>query len=279
MKRNSILGIIGTLLVAVVSITVPEFAINYEVEKKIGVVQKDSAKYYTPQFVEGKLDLEKCTRLITGEWENIETELDYREEKTSLTRNDVIEIACDQTLNLYTKGLYPSNINSGFKRWYTPTVTLYRYTDKNYEKYSCLVWKVVLEKYDHSEIHTILVEDQSGAVIAGKAEGNLFKSHEVNLNGWANRVGKHWENIQNLRYSLNLSNTDIYLPEYGLHKNGMWDIMYVCLVSGSKVQDYDSAVKEARENISNTKFFYRQSYSENGFMFELLPFVVSQETE
>ncbi len=280
MKNNRLIYIL-VVLVVIISTFMPGVMLKTKEKNMLDKVVVDNNAYYYRGAADTQLKLYERLKLACNQWESNVEIIDISQ--SDKTFSQVVDMAEKGMSVLYNTGFYPTKVVSTYNNWYSPSIKLYRYSDSYFNKYTCDVWYITLIKYDNSEKHTLLIENESGMVIAAKCEIDensdldlKFRKQEI-----SGIIGKYKKtaNIYNST-NLDLATSDIYVGKYGLIEE-QYSTTYstLSMLSEHNVSDYQQAVEEVKNSVDNNKYFIAEYGGKNYFYYKLIPFSIGADTK
>ena len=223
-EKHTFLYIAIFLMVAAISVMLPQVLISAQVEQTKNQVEQTYASAYRKGSGRAvRMSLYERMKLISGEWDSEYREIPIEEvapikeaekELSSqvsvmqtgdleaegyayLTMQTVLSKAAEGMKIFYETGICPEEVVSEYQNWYRPRIALYQYEDAVFHVYSCYVWMVQYDYYDGSRTHSVLVDDTTGLILAYGVKGNGETKYEL-PDSYVQSVKKTESNLVNV---------------------------------------------------------------------------------
>lgn len=259
-----------TLISALAGILVPGMILTRKNNAIVNHAAALSENYYsgtTPTIsrnASAQLSIYQKMELISGAWES--NTITAEPEESTLTEYEAVNLALDSLEELHRHGCYPSELSPSFKRWCTWTATLYKATDSSFHTYCAYYWKLVFDKYDASESHTVFMME----------DGTLLCAY-TNLNqDIPNTISDYMKTRSSrsvINYNGSLSRLPLY-PDVELPDDNPYIMDAGIMVVGSTNLETLVDVREAYDNTENDYEYYYiyQILSDKSYMYAIIPY-------
>lgn len=263
-----------TLLFALAGILVPGIVLTKKNNAIVNHAAALSRNYYsgtTPTIsrnASAQLSAYQKMELISGVWES--NTVTAEAEESTLTEYEAVNLALESLNELYQYGNYPSRFSVSFKNWCTWTATLYKATDSSFHTYCAYYWKLVFDKYDASESHTVLIMEDGTLLCAYASVTDKIPINTISkyLSGKPSQ-----KQLSIVEYNGSVSSLPLYpdieLPDGNPHIKDAG-----IMVVGSAGLKSLSEVNEAYANSDNNYEYYYiyQILSDEGYMYCVIPY-------
>ncbi|MCR5700843.1 MAG: hypothetical protein K6G76_01715 [Lachnospiraceae bacterium] len=187
MKNKTLFNIIICITaLALVSfcVVLPRFILRRNTEKKFNTVAEVPAEYYSGpseavvKNASKQLSTYQKLQLISGIWDSEISEASDSE--INITELDAKDLAITKLIDLSSNGLYPTNVDSDYQKWYSWEAHSYKAVDTTFQTYAAIYWDITFTKYDNSESHRIIITE-NGDVLFANASSNTSKKNFGNF--------------------------------------------------------------------------------------------------
>ncbi len=113
-----------------------------------------------------QMDVYDRLRMVSGSWESSFEEASLYEMNAHM--HQAAEAARKEAVELFDRGLYPSNLNSEYGNWFSWKAMPFKAVDSVFNTYTAYYWKVIFQSIDSEERHTVYILDD-GTLIAVEA--------------------------------------------------------------------------------------------------------------
>lgn len=177
---------LAAVLAAVLSllgIFLPGCLLVWQSGEKMNMADAVPVKYYSPANLAAARNISanpgdyQKLLLITGRWESNIMSADRSEAK--LDNYEAAELARKQMNALYTAGIYPTNLLSGYENWYGWEAEFCKAEDASFNTYTAHFWKLSFNKYDGSEKHSVYMLENGTVFLAEAQSENGFGRDSV----------------------------------------------------------------------------------------------------
>lgn len=170
-KKPLIIGILCMFITIIISLFLPGFLIQLEINQQMNKVFSATPD----QYLASKTTLAKDSSLKMSSYEKINMingSIDSTIQKVdisqaNLTEIEAIQLAKYQIELLYENRLYPCSILSDYKNWYNYSSEVYQYTENAFNTYTSFLWDITFVKYDKSLTHRILMTED-GVILSAQ---------------------------------------------------------------------------------------------------------------
>ncbi len=190
-KRH--ISIIGTFIICIciffacASVYLPKLFLDRQQKKHLDKVNVVPTEYYSGPSVavvksaSRQLSSYQRLQLITNVWDsNISI---ASKEECGISEYDAYTLATDSIFRLHhNQELYPELLGSAYRNWYSWKATPYKAVDTTFGIYAAIYWEIVFTKYDGSETHTVII-DENGELLYAFASGKKdYSDYEPYIN-------------------------------------------------------------------------------------------------
>lgn len=126
----------------------------------------NAAGFAIARNTSAQLDAYDRLRLVSGSWESVIVGASAYE--MSLRMHQAADAARKAVEGLYERGLYPCSLSSGYGNWYGWDAAPCKAVDSVFNTYTAYYWKIVFQRYDGGERHTVYVLED-GTFIGAEA--------------------------------------------------------------------------------------------------------------
>lgn len=215
------LAAVSAAALALIGIFLPGCLLVWQSGEKMNMVDAVPAEYYSPpnlavaRNTSANLGEYQKLLLITGRWESNIMSADRSE--ANLENYEAAELARKQMNVLYTAGIYPTSLLSGYENWYGWEAEFCKAVDATFNTYTAHFWKLSFNKYDGSEKHSVYMLENGTIFLAearseyGIGRDAVSKISGINMNLYMEAIELERESVPQEKPALGdyLAFTDI----------------------------------------------------------------------
>ncbi|MCR5292213.1 MAG: hypothetical protein K6E28_04935 [Eubacterium sp.] len=161
--KNLIL-VLGALLAVCAAVWIPGKMQNRIMKKSFSEIKDVPQEYYAGPSesvisnVSKQLTDEQCLELILGRWKSSVSPA--RKSECTMTDFDIKTMAVLRIRSLYNHGMYPVDLSSDYRNWYSWSATPYKAIDTTFRTYVAIYWCITFTRYDNTELHKIVISER-----------------------------------------------------------------------------------------------------------------------